>query len=266
MSAEIPGGSPFVRGSSPMPLIFGHRGTKVHAPENTMGAFLWAAEVGADGVELDTRLCSSGELVVVHDADLKRVADLAWDIVNTPFSDLTMAELGDGYGIPLLSDVLDEMLSRGLLVHIEVKADGQDLDALIGAVARGLLSRGADQRARLCLSSFSRRVLAGLSRACPTIALAALVQEEPVMGTLWQDGTDAKDAKDAKDAANVRAHTAGVHPWYPLLSRSLIARFHAAGRFVNTWTVNDVEVARQLAADGIDGLITDDVALLRRGM
>lgn len=256
MSTPPAVGSPFHRRDSPLPLLYGHRGTRVHAPENSMGAFLWAAEAGADGVELDTRLCGSGQLVVFHDVDLKRMADLAWEISDTAYSQLTMVDLGDGYGIPLLSDVLDEMLSRGVLVNVEVKADGQNIDALNAAVQRELRGRDDAQRAHICVSSFSRRVLAAVLEGCPGQTAAALVESRERLPKADGDGA----------AADVRGRTAGLHPHHALLTPALLGEYRAADKFVNAWTVNDAAVARQLAADGVDGLITDDVEALKRAM
>ncbi|RYE94070.1 MAG: glycerophosphodiester phosphodiesterase, partial [Myxococcales bacterium] len=48
------------------PRIYGHRGVRGARPENTLAAFEHAAAEGADGVELDVRVCGSGELVVFH--------------------------------------------------------------------------------------------------------------------------------------------------------------------------------------------------------
>ena len=53
--------------------ILGHRGASQDAPENTLVAFTLALEQGADGVELDARLCASGEAVVFHDETLERL-------------------------------------------------------------------------------------------------------------------------------------------------------------------------------------------------
>jgi glycerophosphoryl diester phosphodiesterase len=41
------------------PLIMAHRGARRRAPENTMAAFRLAAEMGADGIELDVQLCKT---------------------------------------------------------------------------------------------------------------------------------------------------------------------------------------------------------------
>ena len=48
-------------------LVIAHRGASADAPENTVEAFELADRQGADGVELDVRISSSGELLVRHD-------------------------------------------------------------------------------------------------------------------------------------------------------------------------------------------------------
>ena len=56
-------------------LVWAHRGASAYAPENTLPAFEKAAEMQADGVELDVQLTSDGELVVTHDESIERVSD-----------------------------------------------------------------------------------------------------------------------------------------------------------------------------------------------
>ena len=53
-----------------MTLVIAHRGASHDHPENTVAAFRAAAEMGADGVELDVRRTSDDRLVVVHDPRL----------------------------------------------------------------------------------------------------------------------------------------------------------------------------------------------------
>ncbi|KAI9002938.1 glycerophosphoryl diester phosphodiesterase [Hyaloraphidium curvatum] len=57
----------------PPVLNIAHRGARAFAPENTIPAFLKGIELfGCPAVELDVHLTKDGELVVVHDDDLKR--------------------------------------------------------------------------------------------------------------------------------------------------------------------------------------------------
>ncbi|MFI5308765.1 MAG: glycerophosphodiester phosphodiesterase, partial [Polyangiales bacterium] len=47
-----------------------------------------ALEQGADGIELDVRLCKSGEVLVLHDADLLRVAGKKLVAAESTFDEL----------------------------------------------------------------------------------------------------------------------------------------------------------------------------------
>jgi glycerophosphoryl diester phosphodiesterase len=58
-------------------LILGHRGGRGEGwpAESSLEAFQRAKDERADGVELDVRLCASGEPVLVHDATLTRITN-----------------------------------------------------------------------------------------------------------------------------------------------------------------------------------------------
>lgn len=55
-----------------MTLIYGHRGAKGEAPENTLASFQRCLEHGVNRCELDLHLSRDGELMVIHDPTLKR--------------------------------------------------------------------------------------------------------------------------------------------------------------------------------------------------
>ena len=56
-------------------LRIGHRGARAYAPENTLASFKKAIEIGVDAVELDVRKTKDNQLVVIHDADVKRTTN-----------------------------------------------------------------------------------------------------------------------------------------------------------------------------------------------
>jgi len=90
------------------PRRFAHRGVAQAAPENTLGAFEAAAEMGLEGIELDIRLSRDGIPVVIHDANLTRltcghpskhsiarVEDMDWEAlsqVEIPYANHTLNE------------------------------------------------------------------------------------------------------------------------------------------------------------------------------
>lgn len=54
--------------------VYAHRGYSGRYPENTMLAFREAAKTGCDGIELDVQLTRDGQVVVIHDESLERLA------------------------------------------------------------------------------------------------------------------------------------------------------------------------------------------------
>ena len=232
----------FRRQDGAPPYVFGHRGVRGEAPENTMAAFELAATSGADGVELDVRLCRSGELVVCHDVDLarvtrgadrRRVADLDRD-------DLARVDVGKGERVPLLSEVLTWAASRRLRVNVEMKRDVPNRRAVVDATARML---EGDALPPIVVSSFDPWMLLFLSWRRP----------EALLGYLF--ATEQRFARSGI-LANV-LHTDAVHPERTEVDAGRCAAWRKRGRIVNVWTVNDVAEARALARLGVDAIITD---------
>ena len=57
-----------------LPVIVGHRGTRGEAPENTLPSFQRVLDCGVGEIELDVRISQDGELIVLHDPQLRRTA------------------------------------------------------------------------------------------------------------------------------------------------------------------------------------------------
>ena len=89
---------------------YAHRGlhdNRTPAPENSLAAFTLAREWGY-GSELDVHLSSDGELVVIHDSDLRRACDVCGTVEEMSRASLQELPLfGTHEHIPTLSQVLD---------------------------------------------------------------------------------------------------------------------------------------------------------------
>lgn len=222
------------------PSVYGHRGASAALPENTIEAFRAARQQGADGVELDVRRTSDGHTAVHHDAHLpdgRVICELAR-------RDLPSA-------IPGLAPALDAC--RPLLVNIEIKnspAD-PDFDATDGVarqVVKLLDRRAADGPADdVLISSFNPMTVAVVRQLAPHLPTALLTLDDPVA---WVP------------VAMAAGHEA-IHPWDPTVDASLVDAAHAGGLAVNVWTVDDPARIVELAALGVDGIVTNapDVAL-----
>lgn len=228
------------------PLLYAHRGANRRAPENTLSAFRVAAEEGADGVELDVRMCASGEVVVAHDPHLGRVGERAAWVAMLPWERLRAVRVGERERVPLLDEAIDLVTGAGLRLNVEVKGDVPDRCALARAVAATLARRSAAAREGMVLSTFDAVVLGALRRHAPGVPVAFLFDRDhtgPIRGTI----------------ARRLLRADGLHPHEQLCTAARVRRWKRRGLFVSAWTVNDPQRARWLAGIGLDALITDDV-------
>ena len=245
------GAEAFRRPPNAPPRIYGHRGARAHAPENTLAAFERAWTDGADGVELDVRVTADGEVLVLHDPSFARVtggrdgraaAELRWD-------EARRIDVGAGEHAPSLAEVLRFAVEKRLLVNVELKHDVPDRRRVVREAARVLRDFAG---AALLVSSFDPRVLALLALVGRGIPRALLVSPErkyrPIEGLAGPLGV------------------AAVHLERTLTSPERLRRHRAAGRMVNAWTIEAPGEARDLAALGVDGLIGDDPAALRAAL
>jgi glycerophosphoryl diester phosphodiesterase len=74
--------------------VIAHRGASRDAPENTLGAFRLAAEMGADAVELDARLSADGAVVVLHDQTLDRTTNGTGSVSDRSLVELKALDAG----------------------------------------------------------------------------------------------------------------------------------------------------------------------------
>ena len=234
--------------------ILGHRGASSDAPENTLAAFLLALEQGADGVELDARLCRSGEVVVFHDERLERLTGGRGRVVETSWGELSRLEVrrsgtsgGAPARIPLLSEVL-EALPRTAFVNVELKSE--DWNGTRVADAAGSLLEAGGHDGHVVVSSFDPRCLLRLALGHPRLKRGLLL--DPDRSQLVQRHlTLPLLGRDA------------VHPEVSHLEERDVRRWHASGREVAVWTVDDPQVARRLRGWGVDTCITNRPGALR---
>jgi glycerophosphoryl diester phosphodiesterase len=105
---------------------FAHRGLHAEgsgAPENSLESFRRAVEAGY-GFELDVQLTSDGQVVVMHDADLERMAGdprLISDTTSAEIAEITL--LGSTETVPTLTEAL-AVADGAVPVLVEIKNEG----------------------------------------------------------------------------------------------------------------------------------------------
>ena len=224
--------------------ILGHRGASAHVVENTMAAFRRARADGADGVELDVRLCQSGEVVVFHDEDLRRLAGRPERVAALSLRALREVRLA-GEPIPLLAEVLEEL--SGLLINVEIKAPrALPPPGLVAATARVIAARDG-----VLVSSFNPFALAELRVRAPRLPVGLLFHAE--------------QSRPLRDAwARHVLRPCAVHPEHVLVDLAAARAWRREGLEINVWTVDRPEDVRRMADAGVDAIITNDPAATRR--
>jgi glycerophosphoryl diester phosphodiesterase len=160
-----------------VPLLFGHRGAKGEAPENTLTGFAYARSIGVTAFELDVHLTADDELAVIHDAMVDRTTN-----GHGPVSELTAAELAaldaradfpdwpELARVPLLSDVLDAF-ARDITFQIEIKTDlPERLERLAPKLVALVGQYGIEDR--VAVSSFDPVALRIMRRIAPELPRA----------------------------------------------------------------------------------------------
>ncbi len=232
------------RGST-RPWIYGHRGVRDTAPENTMPAFELALQRGADGIEFDVQVSCDGQAVVFHDATLERMTSGrdCRSVSGLSERELCSIRLEGGALVPRLQDVLYWANGNALYLNIELKCTGHEIATLLTAVEREISAIAARSlQERIVISSFSRDAISLVNtRGWPWKSAQLFDRDEPI--------------------EMVQVASIGSHPHFSSVRNTIDQSADRSG-FVNVWTVNDADTARRLNALGVDGIITDEIALV----
>lgn len=221
-----------------------------------MEAFSLARRIGVPGVELDVQQSEDGDLVVFHDGDLRRLAEIDQRIADLPTGDLATVSLSDSArgwvttGIPTLDDVIDA-LDDTTYVDIEIKSYADTPPTVSDLVAECIARRGIADR--VVVSSFDPRRIRRFRRAfretmpdSPPPLCATIYSRTPELPWFLRYGGG--------------RYVGGGAVRKPRWSDIPAGRRLTALQLV--WTVNDATVAGRLRRDGAAGLIGDDPQML----
>lgn len=228
------------------PMVYGHRGFSAAAPMNTLAAFEMAADLGADGVELDVQLSRDGHAVVIHDFTVDATTNGSGNVSELSLSQLKALDAGSwfdaawrGAQIPTLAEVF-EAVGKRLLVNVEIKTLPPQDDGIEQVVADDICRAGMESR--VLVSSFNPLALQRFRAILPHVPLARLTFS----------GMPAELSKMWKSVP-----CEVLHPGHDEIDEAFMHTARAGGYLVNTWTVNDEGRARELVSLGVDGIVSD---------
>ena len=234
------------------PLIFGHRGASAYAPMNTVLAFQLAADLQADGVELDVHQTRDGELVVIHDFTVDATTDGAGTVAEMTLAEIKTLDAGRWFGpgyaglaVPTRDEVFEAVAGR-LLVNVEIKSLSLEADGTETAVAACIERH--DMTSHVVISSFNPLALIRFRQIMPQVPL----------GYLYAEGMPA-----IPDEIRAQMSYEASHPHHEMLDAASVQALRESGQRIHTWTVNDAARALALRDMGVDIIITDKPDIIR---
>jgi len=243
--------------------IIGHRGARGVAPENTVPAIRHAVEVGAQALEIDLHASKDGTLVVIHDPTLDRTTDGTGRVDQrtlaelqtfdagyrfTPDDGRTFPFRGQGIRIPTLEEAMEAIAGRPAILEVKSAAAGRLLAEWLP---------GRPEFERLIVGGFKAEEVGPAGDA----ARWRCAYQTDLLGfVLWGKLGINRALPEDLTAAMVPVRKRGVR----IVTRGFVRRMHSQGKGVFVWTVNRPEEMRRLFDIGVDGLISDYPAVLRR--
>ncbi|WP_448131733.1 glycerophosphodiester phosphodiesterase [Stutzerimonas chloritidismutans] len=228
-----------------MTLIYGHRGAKGEAPENTLVSFEQCLQHGVRRCELDMHLSRDGELMVIHDPTLKRTTGRRGKVVQHDADELVnydAREGGPGWKTPCPIPRLSELFEKCDFEHwqLEVKSASR-VRAARTVMAIKELAEQHRLLDRITVTSSSREVLRALNRLAPEISRGLVAEYN------WLD--------PLKVARQYGCSLLALK--WTLCTPERLEKARKQGLHVSVWTVNEPALMRRLADFGVDSLITD---------
>jgi glycerophosphoryl diester phosphodiesterase len=241
------------------PIAIAHRGSPASAPENTLTGYLHALDAQADMIEVDIRVTVDGRVVLLHDADVEGSTDGAGDVSSLTFDQVRRLDAGAHRGgdfagerVPTLVEAVEATRGRAML-NLDIKDE-----AAIAPMVRDLRARNAlrDVVVTGCTEAWAALVHA------EEPALPVFLNMDAALGEAATKGSMA--LAEAGVARALAGGLRGLNFHHGHVDPELIGYAHARGVAVWTWTVDDTERMRELAAWGVDAVTSNDPAALTR--
>jgi glycerophosphoryl diester phosphodiesterase len=220
--------------------VTAHRGSSLQAPENTISALKQAIADGADYAEIDVQATADGVVILMHDADLMRVASIDRKIAEMRYEELSTIDIGSWFSKDFSKEriaTLEEAIrfcNGRIKLNIELKYNRPDLD-LVGKV--GTLIRSNSCSENCVITSLDYGELQMFKTLFPEVKVGLTVFR--ALGDYTNSEVDFLSI-DAAQATSRRVKQAQQN-----------------GKQIHVWTVNDLQTALAMIEVGADNIITD---------
>ncbi len=221
-------------------LRIGHRGSKGYVAENTLESIKHAILLGVNGIEIDVFKCLSGELVLSHENNLKRLTGKSGQLEKLTLGELKKFLVVGKYKIPTLTDVL-QTIETPLFVNIELK--GLNTAQATSKIITNLSKSTSWRLENFIISSFNWNELE---------QFRSIDKNTPV-GVLLNNSMSINEAIEFGKKINAQA----IHPNFKLLNEKTVKKIKNNGFKIYTWTVNSKDDINYMKKLKVDGIISD---------
>ena len=229
--------------------IVAHRGAAGKAPENTLASIRQAIADQTDWVEIDVQESADGEVVVVHDSDFMKLANVNLKVWEGTLSQLREIDIGSWFDpqfaaerVPTLVEVLDAAKGKaGVVIELKYYGHDQQLEQRVVDIVEQ-----AGMTDKVAIMSLKYEGIQKIRALRPDWTIGLL--SATAIGNLASLDVD------------FLAVASGM------ATPGFIRRSHDQGKQVFVWTLNDAVSLSRMMSLGVDGVITDEPALAREVM
>jgi glycerophosphoryl diester phosphodiesterase len=230
-------------------LAFAHRGGNEFAPENSFRAFKSAVDIGYKYLETDVHLTKDGFLIAFHDDTLDRVTNKSGLIRDLTLSEIKKAKIAGTDEIPLLSELLNSFTD--CFFNIDCKVD-ETVQPLINLI------NNKDFINRVCIGSFSQKRINFIRKSLGKEVKTSMGPAEVILSKFLSYTSLGYNFKSSYTSIPIRRY--GIN----LLDERNINYLKSNNQKVIAWTINDEDQMKMLINIGIDGIMTDNLTLLKK--
>ena len=207
---------------------------------NTLESIKHAILLGVNGIEIDVFKCLSGELVLSHENNLKRLTGKSGQLEKLTLGELKKFLVVGKYKIPTLTDVL-QTIETPLFVNIELK--GLNTAQATSKIITNLSKSTSWRLENFIISSFNWNELE---------QFRSIDKNTPV-GVLLSNSMSINEAIEFGKKINAQA----IHPNFKLLNEKTVKKIKNNGFKIYTWTVNSKDDINYMKKLKVDGIISD---------
>lgn len=224
-----------------LPAVQAHRGYHQNSiPENSMDSLAAAKANGYLMAEFDVHITKDRIPVLFHDFSLRQRYRL-----NVNVSELSYSDLNRIGSFPKLEDVLATK-DKPEFLNIEIKSKNFYQFPVEDAVYELLEKYSCVNR--VIVSSFNPWALLRLKFLNRDLTRALLVTDEPEIWNFYY-------LRRMWTVPLIEPHVLNIR--HSMFNNNLISKLKNFNVLTSAWTVNDLEVAKNLKSIGVDSIISD---------